>query len=88
MFVGPSPAGRPRVGVVVPLHGHGATERNLLRRRLKEILRREWLAAAWAPSRGREPRALDVLVRAGAGAYDSSFEELRRLLLDALGLDT
>lgn len=71
------------MGVVVPLHGHGAAERNLLRRRLKEILRREWLAAAWPPPEGEE---LDVLVRAGAGAYDSSFDELRRLLLDALDL--
>jgi len=45
LFVGPA-EDRPRVGVIVPRYGHSAVERNRLRRRVKEIARREWLSAA------------------------------------------
>jgi len=72
VFLGPSAGARPRVGFIVPLHGHSAVERNRLRRRLREIARREWLPLAWEC----DPH-LDVLIRSREGAYGSSFEELR-----------
>ena len=39
-FWRPNQVGHPRVGLVVPKHGGTAVARNLLRRRLREILRR------------------------------------------------
>lgn len=75
--------GAPRVGVVVPRHGHSIVDRNRLRRRLRELLRTEWLPAA----RDREP-GVDLLVRARRTAYDRSFPELRAELsacVEALG---
>jgi RNase P protein component len=54
-------------------------ERNRLRRRLLELLRTGWLEA----ERDRAaPR--DLLVRAGAAAYDRSFAELSADLQDGL----
>ena len=85
LFVRPSPAGRPRLAVVVPRHGRTIVERNRLRRRLREIGRRDWLPGA--VSRGAE---LDVVVRAKPAAYGASFEELARALgsgLEAVSWD-
>lgn len=79
VFAAPSPAGRPRLGVVVPLHGHTAVERNRVERRLREIGRRDWLAAAW-----EDGRAVDLLLRARPAAYGCGFGELRERVLDAL----
>lgn len=79
VFAAPSPAGRPRLGVVVPLFGHTAVERNRLQRRLREIGRRDWLAAAW--DQGRET---DLLLRARPAAYGCGFDALRREVLGAL----
>jgi len=80
IYLRPAGAGRPpRIGVVVPRHGHSVVERNRLRRRLRELLRTGWL------TRERDrgvPR--DLLVRAGASAYGRSFAELRADLLDCL----
>jgi ribonuclease P protein component len=61
-------AGHPRLGVIVPRFRHTAVERNQLRRRLKEIWRREIQAAipAW-----------DVVLRARSATYQRSFDELR-----------
>jgi ribonuclease P protein component len=56
-----------RAAVVVPRHGHTAVERNRLERRLREIIRLHWLP---------DSRPGDLVVRAGPGAYDSSFKEL------------
>jgi len=71
--------GGPRIGVVVPRHGHTIVDRNRLRRRLRELLRTEWLAAA----RDREP-GVDLLVRARRSAYDRTFPELRAELDDCV----
>lgn len=79
LFARPSPAGRPRLAVVVPRHGRTIVERNRVRRRLREVARREWLPGA--VRRGVE---LDVVVRAGPGAYRASFEELARALSSGL----
>lgn len=64
---------------MVPLHGRPAVERNRLRRRLREVARREWLPRAL-----EEGGALDVVVRARPDAYGASFDELRSSLLSAL----
>lgn len=78
VYIGPVGGGRPRLGVIVPRYGRSAVERNRLRRRLKEIARRDWLAGARAS--GME---FDVLVRARKEAYDQTFRELRALVLNA-----
>lgn len=74
----------PRIGVVVPRHGQTIVERNRLRRRLRELLRTEWLPAA----RERDPGA-DLLVRTRRSAYERTFPELQaelRSCLEALGV--
>ena len=67
--------GHPRVGIIVPRHAQSAVARNRLRRRLREILRRDALA--------RLP-ACDIVVRARRGAYAAPFAVLRAELTDAL----
>lgn len=79
LFWRPSPAGRPRVAVVVPRHGRSIVERNRVQRRLREVARRSWL-----PSAMDEGVALDVVARARSGAYGASFPELRQSFLDGL----
>ncbi|CAN5806750.1 MAG: ribonuclease P protein component [Gemmatimonadetes bacterium] len=72
VFVSPSPAAFPRLGVVVPKHRQKIVRRNLLKRRLREIGRTLVLPAL------REAAApLDVLIRARPEAYSASFEALR-----------
>lgn len=70
---------RPRFTVVVPRHGHTIVARNKLRRRLSEILRRDWLPEV----RGASP-AMDLIARPGPAAYDSSFEQLRSAVHEGL----
>ncbi len=60
--------GHPRTGIIVPRFQSTAVARNRLRRRLREILRRELLA--------RLP-AVDVIVRAKRAAYAAPFAVLR-----------
>lgn len=64
--------GHPRVGLIVPRGRQTAVARNRLRRRLREIWRREVQPAqpAW-----------DLLVRARAEAYAASFAALRAELV-------
>jgi ribonuclease P protein component len=64
----------PRVGLVVPKHSHSAVERNLVKRRLRELLRLEFL-----PYLG----SVDVVVRAAPAAYGASFDKLRDAALRA-----
>ncbi|HET7040368.1 MAG TPA: ribonuclease P protein component [Gemmatimonadales bacterium] len=61
-------AGRPRLGLIVPRFQFTAVARNRLRRRLKEVWRREL--------QGSLP-ALDLVVRAKREAYAAPFEQLR-----------
>jgi ribonuclease P protein component len=78
VFFAPSPAGFSRLGVIVPKHGRRIVERNLLKRRLREIGRRRLL-----PELERRGVAVDVLVRARRAAYDVGFEELSAELENA-----
>lgn len=71
VFFAASPASRPRWGTVVPKHGHTIAERNLLRRRLREIGRRSVLPELW-----RAKKDIDVMVRARREAYDASYQVL------------
>jgi ribonuclease P protein component len=61
-------AGHPRLGLIVPKFQLTGVARNRLRRRLREIWRREL-----KPVQGSR----DLLIRARRGAYDASFSELR-----------
>ena len=66
-----SPASFSRVGVVVPRYGNSAVRRNLVKRRLKEALRREIL-----PRLEESGVAMDIIVRARREAYDTSYARL------------
>lgn len=65
---------RARAAIIVPRYQFTAVARNRLRRRLREILRRELLATF---------RAVDVVVRAKRVAYAATFATLRAELSDA-----
>ena len=57
-----------RVGIVVPRYKHSAVARNRLKRRLRELVRLEWLPAL---------PPMDVVVRVIPPAYDRDFDALR-----------
>jgi ribonuclease P protein component len=61
-------SGHPRLGLIVPRHQSSAVARNRLRRRLREILRRDLL---------RTLPAIDLVIRAKRSAYTASFADLR-----------
>jgi len=65
--------GHPRMGLIVPKFQASAVARNRLRRRLKEIWRRELQA--------HQP-AWDLVIRARRESYGASFDQLREQLLD------
>jgi ribonuclease P protein component len=69
----PNPMGHPRLGIIVPRFQFTAVARNRLRRRVKEILRRDALAAL---------PAVDLVVRATRAAYAASFAVLRADVMD------
>jgi ribonuclease P protein component len=72
-----SPVSHPRFGVVVPKHRHRIVDRNLLKRRLREIARRDLL-----PRLREKGVDVDLLVRARREAYEAGFEDLRRELVE------
>ena len=76
VFVSASPVSRSRWGVVVPKHKQKIVRRNLVKRRLREIGRKEMLPRLETAGRG-----LDLLVRARPEAYQATFEELREELV-------
>lgn len=80
VFVSTSPVARPRLGVVVPKHRHRIVQRNLLKRRLREIGRLVVL-----PRLSDAGCAVDLLVRARAEAYDAPFDQLRAELERVVG---
>ncbi len=76
MFVASSPVPYPRLGLVVPRHRQRVVQRNLVKRRLRELGRTELLPRLVAAG-----RPLDVMLRARPEAYGASFEELREELV-------
>ena len=71
-----SPTLRPRLGFVVPKAGHRIVERNLLKRRLREVGRKRALLSLFGNERG-----IDVLVRTRRNAYAATWTELNRDLM-------
>lgn len=63
------------MGVIVPRFSHTAVERNLVKRRLRDLARTELL-----PSMA----ALDVVIRAAPSAYGVDYETLRTALRKAI----
>lgn len=76
VFDSPSPLSHLRLGLIVPRHGHTAVERNLLKRRLREIVRKELI-----PRLQRGDVVLDIIVRARRNAYGIPYEDLRAELI-------
>ena len=71
-----SEEGEPRLGIVVPKHHRRVVNRNRLKRRLREVGRRDVL-----PRLREEGIPLDLLVRARREAYEASYRQLRKELL-------
>lgn len=65
-----------RLGLIVPKHRHNVVERNRVKRRLREIGRREVL-----PRLRMEACTGDLLIRARREAYAASYHQLRRELI-------
>jgi len=59
-----------RIGIIVPRFKHSAVERNRLKRRLRELARREWVG----PLQSVAPH--DLVVRAAPAAYSADFDRL------------
>lgn len=76
VFVSPSPVSFCRVGIVVPKHKHNSVQRNLLKRRLREIARREML-----PRLSDAGVTLDLMIRARPEGYQATYEALRLELM-------
>lgn len=71
IYWAPGLAGHGRLGLIVPRFRHTAVARNRLRRRLKELWRREL--------QGRLP-ALDVVLRARPESYQAPYGVLKEEL--------
>jgi ribonuclease P protein component len=67
-----NPTGHPRMGLIVPRFQSSAVARNRLRRRIREIWRREVQ---------RHQPAWDLVIRARREAYGAAFSALREDLL-------
>ena len=68
-----SPLGSPRVGLIVPRHGHTAVDRNKLKRRVREIVRLKLLPHL---------PPVDLVIRARPTAYEEAFTTLATELAD------
>ena len=77
VFDSASPLSYLRIGLIVPRYGHSAVERNLLKRRLREIVRKEVIPQLVAAG-----VTMDVMVRARRNAYEASYAALRTELIE------
>lgn len=73
----PNATGHARMGIIVPRFQSSAVARNRLRRRLREILRRDVLPLLQLP-------AIDVVIRAKRVTYAAPFAALRAELTDVV----
>ena len=64
---------------MVPRYGHDSVERNLVKRRLREIARRDLM-----PHLERAHVNIDIILRARRGAYAAAHADLRLELLELL----
>jgi ribonuclease P protein component len=76
VFSAASPSSFPRFGLVVPKHGRRIVDRNRLKRRLRELGRREVL-----PRLRSSEQPTDVLVRTRPEAYEAGYDRLREELV-------
>lgn len=76
VIAAPALEGLPRFGTIVPRHGRPVVARNLLRRRLREIGRRDVL-----PRLRQDGGSWDILVRTRPQAYDAPFSVLKNDLI-------
>ena len=58
-----------RVGIIVPRHGHSAVDRNLVKRRLRELVRRELIPGI---------AGVDVVLRCRPSVYGRSYDDLKQ----------
>lgn len=72
VILSPSPVSHSRLGLVVPKHKKSSVERNLVKRRLREIGRTVLL-----PRLKDAGLAWDLMVRARPEAYGAPFQALR-----------
>lgn len=79
VFDSASPFPYCRLGIVVPKHGRGSVARNLLKRRLREIARRDLL-----PRLEQAELRMDIILRARREAYQADASGLREELLQVL----
>lgn len=81
LFAAETPPGAagPRLAVIVPRYGRPAVARNRVRRRLREIARREWLPAARVAG-----VRLDLVMRARPAAYGRSYRQLHDAVRERL----
>lgn len=63
------------MGVIVPRYSHSAVERNLVKRRLRNLIRTELLPTM---------SALDVVIRAAPSAYKADYDTLRAAVRQAI----
>jgi len=73
----PNSTGHARMGIIVPRFQSSAVARNRLRRRLREILRRDVLPFLQLPP-------IDVVIRAKRATYAAPFAALRAELTDVV----
>jgi ribonuclease P protein component len=71
VFFAASPVAHSRLGLIVPKHGRRVVDRNVVKRRLREIGRRAAL-----PRLDGAGVHVDLLVRARRTAYDADFMTL------------
>ena len=71
-----SPVSHLRLGWIVAKSGHNSVERNLVKRRIREVLRQDV-----APRLQESALTMDVLVRAKRNAYDATYGDLRAELV-------
>jgi len=79
VFFAASPASRSRLGLIVPKHGQRIVDRNLVKRRLREIGRRMVL-----PGLDGEGVQADVILRARRAAYEADFAVLEKEVKEAM----
>lgn len=76
VFDSDSPFAFSRVGIVVPKHRRSSVERNVLKRRLREVLRTDVL-----PRLRKAAANADVLIRPRKEAYLATYPQLRDELI-------
>lgn len=79
LYFRPAAHPRPRIGWVVPKLGFRIVDRNLLKRRIREIGRKKILTHLAASGCG-----MDVLVRVRTTAYRATYRQLERELSEAV----